>query len=55
MMISQHQRSPELILLLDDIADDGRAAVALRGLPLEVSVVLVPVVDVRHARRAGRI
>ena len=46
---------PELVLLFDDVADDGGAAVALRGLPLEVGVVFVPVVDVRYPRSTRRV
>ena len=41
---------PELVLLFDDVSHDGRTAVVLGGLPFEVGVVLVPVVDIRYAR-----
>ena len=41
---------PELVLLFDDVSHDGRTAVVLGGLPLEVGVVLVPIVDIRYAR-----
>ena len=38
----------ELILLLDNVAGDGRSTVVFGRLPLEVHPVHAPVVDLRH-------
>ena len=47
-----HPFADALLLSLDNVPGDGRAAVVLRRLPLDVDKVLVPVGGLRTARGA---